>query len=320
MKKRVATLAEKERLENSPISELIVDCLLNIPDTKKWNKFDKQLKLTDLDIQFLKLEEVMNIVIKQEHFNQILNDEIEEVTRKVSKAAGERFKSLQHSGYLESSNNSPNHYPFNISNKMMLLTIDVDLLSFPPENSLANNKQFSSHSYYSNVYHPHLRNHSSVSNSESNTPNNTKPNKNDTPYRNGFKKSFIKYQQKLSSLAQNNGSSTNVNDLKPLQSTYQKSADKIIHHLPIQIKKSDHRNPNISPVTSPSYKNKTYTAKDYSIIPELQQPLLPSSNDNKSSENNSSSSTVNTYIHKIEKISKALPLKAKFKLASKESI
>ena len=327
LKRRVATLAEKERLENSPISDLIVDCLLSANESNKWSRFEKQLKLTDLDIQFLKLDEVMNMVIKHEHFDQILKDEVDEVSLKISKAAGERFKSQQN-GYVETCLSSGHAHPFNISNKMMLLTIDVDLLSFSRDQSSMNKANTSKY----NIYHPPSSNNS-VSHSESTTPNNIKFNKNDTPYRNGFKKSFIKYQQQLSSLAlNNNNTNEKSDDFKPHQSSYHKSNTKTIHHPPIQMNKPDLSSSpmtsNTSPIQSPSNTSSYYT-RDYNVISHLQQPLLPSTADLKSSMNNNntpgkiektpSTTTVKTFTHKIEKIHKALPLKAKFKLATKEN-
>lgn len=331
LKKRVATLAEKERLENSPISELIVNCLLTIPDTKKWNKFDKQLKLTDLDIQFLKLDEVMNLVIKPNLFDQLLKDEIEEITQKISKSAGERFKSLQQNAYIESSNKSnSNPYFKNISNKMMLLTIDNDLLSFPRDMPFLNKNN--QHKYPKTKYYP-TSNSNSYSNSESTTPNN-KQDKIDTPYRNGFKKSFIKYHQQLALLNSDSNLNTSDNNVKNKQnqkSTYQKSSDRVINHLPIQINKSKQNNSTSSPLTantSPiqsSSNNSEYSTKDSNIINNQSHIPIQSFSYNKEIPSKSGTNTttqenaVNTYIHKIEKINKALPLKAKFKLATKEN-
>jgi len=357
LKKRVATLAEKERLENSPISELIVNCLLTIPETKKWNKFDKQLKLTDLDIQFLKLDEVMNMVIKQEHFDKILNDEIEEVSLKVSKTASERFKSLQHINYLESSpnhkhssssssnlhnNNNNNTYPFNIKNKMMLLTIDVDLLSFPRETSFMNKSKNPIAHNYSTFYHHNLNTNSnnnnnnnyrntyintntdndtnSNGNSETTTPNGyNKFNKNDTPYRNGFKKSFLKYQQQLSSLNSNSNSNSSTPDysLKPLQTTYQKSSNKIIHHLPIQMNKPPIEANLTNNYSSPTHGSSSYNVNDTVINPSSK--IVSSNSEMETSSPSNNNPTFNKYIRKIEKINKSLPLKAKFKLATKEN-
>ncbi|ORX49734.1 hypothetical protein BCR36DRAFT_450467 [Piromyces finnis] len=319
LKRRVATLAEKERLENSPISELIVDCLLSANESNKWNKFEKQLKLTDLDIQFLKLDEVMSKVIKHKHFDQILQDEIDEITQKISKAAGERFKSLQNK-YLESCITSNQSHSLNSSNKMMFLTINVNLLSFPSDMSSTNKiniQKYINHSPSSN---------NSVSNSEStNTPSSVKFNKNDTPYRNGFKKSFIKYQQQLSSLSINNNETSN--DFKPHQSSYHRSNNKTIHHPPIQINKNNISNfssnpatTNTSPEQSPS--NASSYTKDYNNISHLQQQQQPNhtTTTNMKSSNEENTSSVNNFTHKLEKIHKALPLKAKFKLASKENI
>jgi len=315
LKRRVATLAEKERLEKSPMSELIVDCLMSVNESNKWSKFERQLKLTDLDIQFLKLDEVMNMVIKQEHFDKILQDEIDEVTQKISKAAGERFKNQQ-SRYLESCLSSNHAHPFNITNKMMLLTIDVDLLSFPRDLSSSTNK---TNTQPYTIYHPPSSNNS-VSNSESTTPTSIKFNKNDTPYRNGFKKSFIKYQQQLSYLSSSNNE-------KPHQSSYHKSNNKTIHHPPIQMNKPDHTNSPLNPIktttSSPlqSPSNTSSYTRDFNVISHLQQPLLPSTADLKYSNGKTGEtpSSVKTFTHKIEKIHKALPLKAKFKLASKEN-
>ena len=216
---------------------------------------------------------------------------------------------------------------------MMLLTIDNDLLSFPRDIQYMN--RTSHYNYSTSIHHSFNTNsnNSSLSNSETNTPNSFKQNKNDTPYRNGFKKSFIKYHQQLALLSSNSNPNTPDRDVRHHQSTYQKSSERIINHLPIHMHSSipDHSSStsvtaNNSPLQSPS--NNSSYSRDSDFLMNLSptpimtsdKEILPKSSTSSNINPSTKETSVKTYIHKIEKINRALPLKAKFKLATKENL